>query len=108
MAQLALLGIGRRLGQRPVDFSDAPLAEHLVEARQRLRGLGEEYRPAHGTVDAVHHAEEDLAGFGVAPLDEGLDLVLEGALTRRVGLHQVAAVFIDNQQVIVLVENVVG
>lgn len=56
----------------------------------------------------MHHAEEDLAGFGVAPLDEGLDLVLEGALTRRVGLHQVAAVFIDNQQVIVLVENVVG
>ena len=60
------------------------------------------------TVDAVHHAEEELAGFGVAPLDEGFDLVLEGALTRRVGLHQVAAPFIDDQKVVVLVQNIFG
>ena len=56
----------------------------------------------------MHHAEEHLAGFRVAPFDEGFDLVLQSAFARRIGLHQIAAVFVDDQQVIVLVEYIVG
>ena len=56
----------------------------------------------------MHHAEEHLAGLGVAFFDEALDLILQCALARRVGLHQVAAAFVDDQQMVVFVENIVG
>ena len=85
MAQFAALGIGCGFGQRPVELMEAAFADHLVQTDERLRRLGENDGSAHRAVDAVHHAEEHLAGFGVAPFDEGLDLVLEGALARRVG-----------------------
>ena len=51
---------------------------------------------------------EALAGFRVAAFDVGLDLVFEGALTRRIGLYEVAAALVDHQQVVVFVENIVG
>ena len=60
------------------------------------------------TVDPVHHAEEHLAGLRIAAFDKGFDLVFEGTPARRVGLHQVSAVFVDHQQVVVFVEDVFG
>ena len=108
VAQFAAFGVGRPFGQGPVDLADAALADHLVEPRQGLRGLGEQHRAAHRTVDAVHHAEEHVAGLGVAAFDKGLYLVFERAFARRIGLHQIAAVFIDDQQMIVFVEDIFG
>ena len=56
----------------------------------------------------MHHAEEHLAGLGIAPPDELLDLPFERIAARRIGLHQVAAPFIDDQKVVVLVQNIFG
>ena len=108
VAQLAALGIGRGLGQRPIDLMDAAFADHFVEPCEGFRCFGENNGPAHGTVDTVHHAKEHLAGFRIAPFDESFDLVFQSAFARRIGLHQVAAALVDDQQVIVLVENIVG
>ena len=106
MAQFTAQRIGSLLGQRPVYLTDTPFADHFVEPREGLRGLGEEHRAAHRTVDPVHHAEEHLAGLRIAAFDKGFDLVFEGTSARRVGLHQVSAVFVDHQQVVVFVENI--
>lgn len=96
------------LGYGPVGLRDAALADHVVQARERLRRLGEEHRPAHGTVDAVNHAQEDVARLVVAHLDHGLDLGLQRIVGIAVGLHQVAAALVYHHQVVVLVEDIVG
>ena len=108
VAQFAALGFGPVLGQRPIDLADAPLANHFVEPHQRLGGLGEKHCPAHRAVDAVHHAEKHLAGLAVALLDEAFYPVLQRTLARGVGLHQIAAVLVDYQQVVVFIKNIVG
>ena len=104
--QLALLRNGHLLGDRPIGLTHLATANHLVQAHQCLARLGKEHRATHGAVDAMHHAQKNVTRFTVALLDEGLDLILQRALTRRVGLHQITTMFIDHQQVVILVNNV--
>ena len=106
MHQLALLGYGHLLGDRPIGFAHLATADHLVQAHQRLARLGKQHRTTHGAVDTVHNAQKDIARLTVALLDEGLDLILQRALARGVGLHQIATMFIDHQQVVILVNNI--
>lgn len=73
------------LGQSPVDFTDFAVFDQFVHTRQRLAGLGEKHGSADRTVDAVHDAEEHVARFVVAHVDERFDFVFEGRIAGRVG-----------------------
>ena len=106
MYQLALLRNGHLLGDRPIGFAHLATTDHLVQTHQRLARLGKQHRTTHGAVDAMHNTQKDIARLTVALLDEGLDLILQRALARGVGLHQITTMFIDHQQVVVLVNNI--
>ena len=96
------------LGQSPVDFTDFAVFDQFVHTRQRLAGLGEKHGSADRTVDAVHDAEEHVARFVVAHVDERFDFVFEGRIAGRVGLHQLSGTFVDYDQVVVFVQDGFG
>ncbi len=89
-------------------FRNASLAQHFVQPRQRLAGLGEEYRAAYGAVYAVGYPEEHLARFAVAFFDESLDRIFEARFACRVALYELSGPFVYGDEVVVLVEDVGG
>ena len=101
-----VLVLGRaRTGERPVGLVDLALAQHLVQAFQGLGGLGKEADAAHGAVQAVGDTQEHLAGLGVPPGNEGLEGLREGLVAGLVSLHDLAGAFIENHEVVILVED---
>ena len=80
------------------------VAQHLVQAHQRFRCLCKEHRTAYGAVDAVDNTQKDIARLAVAHADKILYLVFESRITLGVGLYEVAAMLIDGDKVIVLVD----
>ena len=84
---------------------DLSFAEHLVETLQRFGGLGEHAEAADRPVEPVGEAQEDLAGFFVAPGDEGLVGIGQAFVARLVALRDLARALVHHQQVVVLVED---
>ena len=83
------------------------LTQHLVQTRQRLRGLGEENHAAYRTVNTVHHPQKNRPGFGIALLEKSLDLILQSTLPRRIRLYEIPGVLVHHEQVVVFVEYIV-
>ena len=82
------------------------LLEHGVQSCQCLGGSGEDDDAADGSVEPVHHAEEDVARFGIFFLDILFHSFAQRLVAGFVALHDFACGFVDNDQVIVFVENV--
>lgn len=101
--------LGLRLGRHsagdgPVALVDGAGAEHLVEARQGLGCLGENHNAADGAVEAMAHADEDVAGLGVFLLEPGCNGLAEGCVAGLVALHYLAGSLVDDDDVVVFVE----
>ena len=103
VAQLSLVALWRMLRNSPIGLPYGSVAYHLVEAYQRLGRFGEYYRAANRAVYAVHDAEKHLRGLVVAYLYHRLDLRFERVVALGRGLHQIAGMFVNDQQVVVFV-----
>ena len=103
--QAAFRRRGLRTAEGPVGLVDLSFAEHLVETLQRFGGLGEHAEAADRPVEPVGEAQEDLAGFFVAPGDEGLVGIGQAFVARLVALRDLARALVHHQQVVVLVED---
>ena len=79
-------------------------SNHLIQASECLRGLGEHHSATHGAVDAMHHAQKHIAWLVVAHLNHRLDVILQRLVCLAVGLNELAAALIDNYYMVVLVE----
>ena len=94
------------LGNGPIAFVDLAVPYHFIEAHKGLARLGQQNHTADRPVDAMDDSEKYFAGFSVASADELLDLVLQSDVPIGIGLHQIAAVFVYRQDVVVFVEYV--
>ena len=83
---------------------DLAVGKHLVEAGEGFAGAGKDDEAADGTVEAMDHAEEDLAGLLVFLLDVLLHDVRERAVAGLVALHDLAALLVDDDDVVVFVD----
>ena len=61
------------LHESPVSLVDFSLAQHLVEARERLGGLGEYHHTSDRAVEAMHYPAKYITGFVVFLLEVSLD-----------------------------------
>ena len=92
------------LDDGPVGLVDLTLAKQIVEAAQRLRGLGKDDQSGHGAVQAVDHTEKDVARLLIFLLQPFLDGIGERKVARLVALYDFAHLLIDDDDVVVLVE----
>jgi hypothetical protein len=104
-----------RQGEPPDVGDDTPIglvylvqAEHLVEARQGLAGLGKEDNARRRAVQAVGHADKDVAGLVVAFLDEALKRLAERFVAALVALNDFVAGLGDGYDVIIFVNDLHG
>jgi hypothetical protein len=79
------------------------LGKELVQAGKGFAGFGKKDYPAHWTVEAMDDATENIAGFGVALLDIGLEEVGHAGVASDIGLDNLPGLFVDSYQVVVLV-----
>ena len=99
---LVLLRAVGRYG--PIGLAYHPAAaQHVVKARKGLARARKEHEPLRGAVEAVHRAEEHLAGLGVALLDIRLHIVGKRAVARAVALHYLAGLLVDYYYMVVFV-----
>ena len=87
----------------PVYLLEVALLHHLIHAREGFAGFGKKNHPAHWTVEAMDNATENIAGFGVALLDIGLEKVGHAGVAGDIGLDNLPGLFVDSYQVVVLV-----
>lgn len=71
-----------------------------------LEVSGEDDDTTDGSVEPVHHTEEDVARFGIFFLDILFHSFAQRLVAGFVALYDFACGFVDNDQVIVFVENV--
>jgi len=100
-----LLLRGSSAAQGPVGFVDIAVPEHGAEPFEGLARLGEKDDAADRTVDPVGDAEKDLAGLRVPLRDEGLERLGEGLVTGFVALGDLPDPFVENEQVVVLIQD---
>ena len=101
---------GLRLGRGsaaecPVSLVDIPFPEHGAEPFQSLGGLGKEADAAHGPVQPVRDAYEDLPGFAVPGRNKSFEGFGKGFIPGLVTLDDLAGPLVEHQQVIVFVED---
>ena len=78
--------------------------KHRAQAAQRLACAGKDDNPADGTVQPVHHTQEDLAGLVVLLLQVSLYGFGQGGVARLVALGDFACRLGDDDAMVVLVE----
>ena len=79
--------------------------KHFVEPYERFGSACENHKATHGTIESVHGAEKDFAGFVVLLFDIGFDLVGQRPIAGFVALNDFAGGLVDNDHVIVFVED---
>ncbi len=103
VGQRVLLLFGAVFHDSPVRLVDVSETEHIVEACQSLTGLCENDESAYGAVKAMHHAEEDVAGFLVFLLDILLHRFGERSVAGLVALDYFAGGLADDDDMVVFV-----
>ena len=68
-------------------------------AGESLARFGEHDRAAHGSVDAVDEAGEDVAGLVVFFLDVFLHIIEQALVARFVALHDFGGQLVDDDEV---------
>ena len=89
----------------PIGFLHLSVAEHRVQAGQRLAGLGKKDYAADRAIQAVGDTDEDIAGLGIFLFEPRLEHFREGLVAGLVALHDFAAGFVHRNEVIVFVDN---
>ena len=87
----------------PVGLVDLALAEQFVHARQPFAGACHYHQAAGGPVDAVRHAQENIARLVIFFLDPLLHRIDERRVTGAVALHQLTGTFVDDDDVVVFI-----
>ena len=77
--------------------------KHLVQSGECLGGSGKDDEPANGSVQPMHHAEKHFAGLLVLLFDILLYNIREGTIASLVSLYDLPALFIDDDNMVVLV-----
>ena len=96
---------GRGAAQCTVCLVDTALAEHRIQALQRLGSLGKQADAADRTVQPVRDAHKDLPGFAVPGGDERLELLCQGFVAGLVSLDNFARPLVEDQEMVVFVED---
>ena len=99
----AALGWGGHDG--PVGLVHLAQPEHVVQPRQRLRRAGEDHKPADRAVQPVHDAQKHGSGLLVLLLDIVLDRFRQRPVASLVTLHDLAALFRDDDDVVVFINH---
>lgn len=88
----------------PIGLVDLSVGEHPVHALQCLARLGKDDRARGGAVEAVRHAQKDIARLLVALLDEAFQGLGQWFVARLVGLHDFVARLRHDDEVVVFVD----
>ena len=97
---------GRFFGREgPVGLMDFSLSEHVVQPLQGFGSFGKERNAAHRPVQPMRNAHEYLSRLFVPLGDEGLQRLAQRLVSRFVSLHNLSRAFVEDQQVIVLIED---
>jgi 16S rRNA (guanine(527)-N(7))-methyltransferase RsmG len=110
VAHQAMFQVGRILRRAALDhgqvsFGDGTLPKLGAEPRRGLGGARQHQDAGHRGIQAMDHAHEDLAGFGVARLEPALGQIHQVGLGGVAALHNQTRWFIEHQQVIVLIKD---
>ena len=89
----------------PIGFLDGAGPEHAVQASQSLTGLGEEDDAADGTIQSVCNANENIAGLIILLLQPDFQGFGQGLVPCLISLYDLAAAFVDCDEVIILVND---
>ena len=81
------------------------LGKHLVQAGKGLRSAGEDDETADGTIEAMGDAEEDGSRLVIFFFQIVFHQLRERPIASLVALDDLAALFVDDDDVIILVEN---
>ena len=92
----------------PVVLLEIAGAHLLNHTTQCFGGFRKQHNPTYRTVEAMDDTAVDLAGLVVADLDVLFDEVGQAGVACLVALRYLARQFVDGQQVVVLVEYLVG
>ena len=90
---------------RPIGLVDLALGKHLVQTREGFRGACEDDQSADGTIQAMYDAEEHGPRLRVLLLDIVLHNIREGAVASLVALNDLPTLFIDDDNMVVLVND---
>ena len=88
----------------PIGLVHLSFGKHLVQSGEGLRGACEDDEAADGTVEAMHHAKEDGTWLVVLLLQIVLHQLRERLVASLVALDDLAALLIDDDNVVVLVD----
>ena len=81
------------------------LGKHLVQSGECLGGSGKDDESANGTVQPMHHAEKHFAGLLVLLFDILFYNIREGTIASLVSLYNLPALFVDDDNMVVLVDD---
>ena len=89
----------------PVGLVHLALGKHLVQTGKSLRRAGKDHEAADWTIQAMHHAEEHGPWLLVLLLQIVLYNIRKGAIASLVALHDLPTLFVDYDDMVVLVND---
>ena len=99
------LGFERRTrDNRPISLVYLAIAEHIVQPRERLGGLGKNDQPRYRPVESVDNSKEYVAGLLVLLLYPSPDGLGQRFITRLVALDNLAGFLVDDYNVVIFVK----
>ena len=105
MRQGGLWLAGCILHECPIGLGDGLRGKHRVESRQRLAGSSKKDHAAHGTIQAMHDAEEHGPRLRVTLLNIRFHRLGERCVARLVALDDFTCALRDDDDVVIFVEN---
>src|SRR5574344_2384389 len=85
-----------------MDFS---IAKHIIKACKSLGRLSKNYKPCNWTVQTMYYAEENIPRLAVRLFNILFYCLRQRTVARFVSLDNLPAIFINNNEVIVFVNN---
>jgi len=100
-----MIFFGKITHDRPVYFGDFLIMflEHFVQSYQCLTGFGEQYNSTYGAIHPVRNPEVNISRFVIFLFDVCLNTLAERFVTCLVCLHNIGNLFVDSDNVVILV-----
>ena len=89
----------------PICLVHLSCAECLIQAPKGFGGLGKDYGSAYRAVETVHHTHKYGTGLVVPLGHKSLEGCAQALVLGFVCLHNLSGAFIENKQVVVLIED---
>ena len=79
--------------------------KHLIQSRERLRCPGEDHEAAHRTIQTMYYTEKYGSRLMVLFFQIVLHNIREGTIASLIALHDLPALFVDDYNMVILVDD---